>query len=90
MLARFKTPRVQSHLVAILTALSRLAQYVKEEFKMLRTKYFDSNEGAVDKNYPRHIMFTVSKSVSVTGPVVAQRVGRGITLPFHYSGTRRG
>jgi hypothetical protein len=52
MVARFETPSVQSSLVAILTALSWLAQYVKEEFKMLKKKYFDSNKGAVDKNYP--------------------------------------
>jgi len=30
------------------------------------------------------------KSVPVTGPVVAQRVGRRIALPFHDLGTRRG
>ena len=30
------------------------------------------------------------KSVSFTGPVVAQRVGRGIALLFHDHGTRRG
>ena len=30
------------------------------------------------------------KSVPVTGPVVARRVGRGITLPFHDHCTRRG
>ena len=29
-------------------------------------------------------------SVPVTGPVVAQRVGRGIALLFHDHGTRRG
>ena len=29
-------------------------------------------------------------SVPVTGPVVAQRVGRGIALLFHDRGTRRG
>jgi hypothetical protein len=60
MLARFETGSVQSNLVAVLTALSRLAQHVKEEFKMPRRKYFDSNNGAVDKNYPWRIMFTVS------------------------------
>ena len=30
------------------------------------------------------------KTVPVTGPVVAQRVGRGIALLFHDQGTRRG
>jgi len=52
MLAQFEIPSVQSSLVAVLTALSRLAQYVREEFKMLKIKYFDSNKSAVDKNYP--------------------------------------
>jgi len=60
MLARFETPSVQFSLVAVLTAFSRLALYVEEEFKMLTRKYFDSNKGAVDKNYPRHKLFTVS------------------------------
>jgi hypothetical protein len=49
MLARFKTPNVLSSLVAVLTALSRLAQYAREEIKMLKRKYFDSNKGALDK-----------------------------------------
>jgi hypothetical protein len=52
MLARFENPSVLSSLVAVLTALSRLAQFVREEFKMLKRKYFDSNKGALDKNYP--------------------------------------
>ena len=34
--------------------------------------------------------FCVILSVPVTGPVVAQRVGRGIALIFHDRGTRRG
>ena len=30
------------------------------------------------------------KSLPVTGPIVTQRVGRNIALPFHDHGTRRG
>ena len=46
----------------------------------------------ITNNKYQHWTHSLSKkdSVPITGPVVAQRVGRGIALLFHDHGTRRG
>ena len=49
------------------------------------------NEGVLRRaKEEMNILKKKKKSVPVTGPVVAQRVGRGTALLFHDHGTRRG
>ena len=46
--------------------------------------------GKRGENMGLDVRMCVYKSVPVTGPVVAQSLGRGIALNFHDRGTRRG